>query len=115
MPLPVYRGARYQRGHGLGGTLRGLIRAAAPLVKEATKRLATKTLKKSLATANDMMRGKSFSDAFRDNILHDSKRKASGDVSTRGGNSRKRRRVKKAKAKVNRSVKQTTKSRDLLG
>ena len=43
--MPVYAGAPYQRGHGLGGIFRGLAKMAMPLVKRAAPVLF-KTAKK---------------------------------------------------------------------
>ncbi len=42
--MPVFRGARYQRGHGLGNFFSGLKRVAIPLLKRGAEFLFAKII-----------------------------------------------------------------------
>ena len=115
--LNVFRGSRYQRGHGIGGALRGLIRAAAPIVKEAAVKLGRATVRKGLATANDMLKGKTFSDAFRENVLQ-KKRTSMGNYEDETGMGyippkKKPRRIKRKKTRNSNSLR--ARPSDILG
>ena len=55
--LPVFVGARVQRGHGLGNLFSGLIRAAMPLVKSGVKALGKQGLKTGMQIAGDVLGG----------------------------------------------------------
>ncbi len=66
--LPVFAGARVQRGHGLGNMLSGLVRAAMPLVKSGSKALAKHGLKTGLRIAGDVMQGQKPKRAIRQHV-----------------------------------------------
>lgn len=55
--MPVFTGARLQRGHGLGNVLSSVLRMAMPLVSGAMT-LARQGLKTALKVAGDVMRGR---------------------------------------------------------
>ena len=46
--IPIYHGARTQRGHGLGSILSGLFRSAFPLIKRGLSFLGKKYCQKEL-------------------------------------------------------------------
>ena len=60
--LEVYRGTRYQRGAGIGGVLKGLLKLGLPIFKKAATTLGKHALsdgiRLSKAVANDVMHGK---------------------------------------------------------
>lgn len=55
--LPVFSGARVQRGHGLGNIFSGLVKAAMPLVKSGVKALGKHGLKTGIQIAEDVLSG----------------------------------------------------------
>ena len=55
--LPVFAGARGQRGHGLGSLFGGLLRSAAPLIKRGAIALGKRTLRTGLHVADDVLSG----------------------------------------------------------
>ena len=58
--LPVFVGARVQRGHGLGSLFGGLIRSAMPLIKRGALALGKGALKTGLGVAGDVLSGQSI-------------------------------------------------------
>ena len=58
--LPVFVGARVQRGHGLGSLFGGLIRSAMPLIKRGALALGKRALKTGLGVAGDVLSGQSI-------------------------------------------------------
>lgn len=50
----VYRGAEYQRGHGIGSFLGGLFRSVTPLLKSGVKALGKEALRSGLGFVSDM-------------------------------------------------------------
>ena len=61
--MPIYYGARNQRGHGLGSFLSGLFRRAMPFLTRGAKSLGKQALRTGLNIANDVVEGSSFRDA----------------------------------------------------
>ena len=59
--VPVFYGARTQRGHGLGSTLGGLFRRALPFLSSGVKLLG----QQAMNVASDMIDGKSFQDSAK--------------------------------------------------
>ena len=62
--LPVFYGARTQRGHGIGSVLGGLFRRALPFLKSG----AEISGKQALNVATDMIDGKSFKESAKDRL-----------------------------------------------
>lgn len=60
--LPVYRGAHYQRGHGLGSLLKGAMRTVSATLLPAAKSLAK-------GVASDVLSGKGVLDSVKDRAL----------------------------------------------
>ena len=58
-------GARYQRGHGLGGIFRGLFRAATPMLKRGVMALGKQISRSGGRVARDVAAGKKFKQALR--------------------------------------------------
>ena len=55
--LPAYRGVVMQRGYGLGGLFRGLVRAVAPSIKQGLKNVGKRALKTGLEVLTDVSQG----------------------------------------------------------
>lgn len=51
----VYRGAPYQRGHGIGSFLGGLFRSISPLLKSGAKAVGQEALKTGINVLSDMV------------------------------------------------------------
>ena len=61
----AFAGARYQRGHGLGGIFRGLFRAATPLLKRGAMVLGKQIIRSGGRVARDVAAGKNLKQALR--------------------------------------------------
>ena len=61
----AFAGARYQRGHGLGGIFRGLFRAATPLLKKGAMALGKQIIRSGSRVVKDVAAGKNFKQALR--------------------------------------------------
>ena len=64
-----YRGRRFQRGYGLGNTLRSLFRMSIPVMKAAAKVGKKQLLKTSSKMLNDMSKGKTLKDTLRSRLV----------------------------------------------
>ena len=62
--VPVFYGARTQRGHGLGNILGGLFRRALPFLSSGAKIL----VQQAMNVASDMIDGKSFQDSAKSRL-----------------------------------------------
>jgi len=73
--MPVFVGARYQRGHGLGSILSGLFRRVLPFLKANAKNFATNLLKTGVDVAEDVFDGKKkFTDSLKERVPQGIKR-----------------------------------------
>lgn len=52
-----FQGTRYQRGYGLGGILKGLFRAAVPLVTKGAKTIGKQAARTGISIAGDALSG----------------------------------------------------------
>ena len=57
--LPVFVGARMQRGHGIGSVIGGLLRGAIPLIKKGASAIGKQALRSGVEFAGDLLQGKS--------------------------------------------------------
>lgn len=80
--LPVFRGGRGQRGHGIGNILGGLFRSAVPLLKKGAKALGKEALRTGMAVAGDVLDGRSLKSSVKTRGLAASKRVARKAVSS---------------------------------
>ena len=62
--MPVFYGARTQRGHGLGSTIGGLYRRTLPFLSSGAKILG----QQAMNVASDMIDGKSFQDSIKSRL-----------------------------------------------
>ncbi|KAJ8048961.1 hypothetical protein HOLleu_01485 [Holothuria leucospilota] len=58
--LPVFHGARVQKGYGMGNILGGLFRSAMPLFKRGAKALGKEALRTGVEIAGDVLHGTSL-------------------------------------------------------
>jgi hypothetical protein len=66
--MPVFVGQRYQRGHGLGSMLYGLLRKAVPFITDNIKNVGKNLLTTGVNIAQDMIRGDKFKEAARRHV-----------------------------------------------
>lgn len=64
----VYRGAEYQRGHGIGSFLGGLFRSVTPLLKSGVKALGKEALRSGLGFVGDIVHSVSPKEAVRNRV-----------------------------------------------
>ena len=62
--LTGFRGARIQRGYGLGNFFKSIARFAIPLVKRGVKAVGKKALETAMGVGQDMLAGKSANQAM---------------------------------------------------
>ena len=65
--VPVFYGARTQRGHGVGSILGGLFRRALPFLSSEANILG----QQAMNVASDMIDGKSFQDSAKSRLKED--------------------------------------------
>jgi hypothetical protein len=63
--IPAYSGVVMQRGYGLGGIFKGLIRAVAPHVKSQLKNVGKQVLKTGLEVIGDVTEGGNIKTAVK--------------------------------------------------
>jgi hypothetical protein len=92
--MPVFQGARTQRGHGLGSILSGFFRSAWPLIQTGAKAFGKQVLRTGLQIANDVSEGRNFKESSRRRIPEGIKAFASSnDFNAQSGSGRKRRKI----------------------
>jgi hypothetical protein len=97
--MPVFAGARHQRGHGLGSMLSGLFRRIiVPFFKNNGKTLASTALRTGMQMADDVIGGKSFKDSAKDRIREGIKT-AAENINWQSGSGICRRKTKKRRRK----------------
>ncbi len=68
--LPVFYGARSQRGHGIGSIFSGLWRTVFPILKRVAPALGRKALQTGVQIADDVTSGKSFKEAAKTRVMN---------------------------------------------
>ena len=64
--MPVFSGARIQRGHGLGSILGGFFRRLVlPFVKNNAKNVLTNAVKTGMEVADDVLEGSSLKESAK--------------------------------------------------
>jgi hypothetical protein len=77
--MPVFTGARYQRGHGLGSILSGLFRRVLPFLKANARHFATNLLDTGMNVASDVFdNGKKFTESLKERVPQGIKRTYEG-------------------------------------
>lgn len=95
--MPVFAGARFQRGHGLGNFFSGLKRFAAPLLKKGLEFLLPRALKTGTEIVSDVTGGKNIKESFRSRVPGAIKDAANDLLFQSGSGLRKRRIIKRRK------------------
>ena len=73
--MPVFAGARYQKGHGLGSILSGLFRRVLPFLKANGKNFAVNLLRTGVDVADDVFDGgKKFTESLKERVPQGIKR-----------------------------------------
>jgi hypothetical protein len=65
-----YRGARFQRGYGLGGIFKSLARYAIPLFKQGPKVVGKRALQAATEVGQDVLEVKDFAEQVARTLLH---------------------------------------------
>lgn len=90
--LPAYRGVAMQRGYGLGGLFRGLVRAVTPHIKQGLKQVGQKALKTGLEVISDVSQGGNLKQSLKRRAVQNAEemflQPPKKQKVTRGGNSR---------------------------
>lgn len=66
--IPIFTGARYQRGHGIGNIFSGLLKAAIPIVKKGALSLGKTALQTGVNIAKESLAGKDIRSSINDNL-----------------------------------------------
>lgn len=100
----IYRGAIYQRGHGIGSFLGGLFRTIMPLLRSGAKTVGKEILKSSAGFLGDLAANAPIKESLRNRLVdagNNLKRKAENKINEMGGSGViKRRRLVKNKQKL---------------
>jgi len=77
--MPVFAGARIQRGHGLGSILGGFFRRLVlPFVKNNAKNVLTNAVKTGMEVADDVLEGRSLKESAKRRVPTGIKRTVRG-------------------------------------
>ena len=77
--MPVFSGARIQRGHGLGSILGGFFRRLVlPFVKNNAKNVLTNAVNTCVEVADDVLAGRSLKDSAKRRVTAGIKRTVRG-------------------------------------
>ena len=63
--MPVFSGARIQRGHGLGSILGGFRRLVLPFIKNNAKNVLTNAVKRGIEVADDVLEGRTLKESAK--------------------------------------------------
>ncbi len=63
--VPGFQGYAHQKGHGIGGIFRGLMRMVIPIAKQAGKAIGRRALKTAANVAGDVAHGHSLEGAIK--------------------------------------------------
>lgn len=107
----IYRGAPYQRGHGIGSFLGGIFRSILPLFKSGARVIGQEALRTGSNFLGDLVENRSAKEAFRDRLQEagkNLKRKADNKItSLMGGSGYKRQRTLNTTQSTPRPLKKT--------
>lgn len=86
--INVFRGASFQRGHGIGGFLGGLFRTVLPLIKSGARAIGKQALSTGVGLLGDVVDKKPFKQSFKSRMSEageNLKRKAESKVRQMSG------------------------------
>ena len=99
--MPVYVGARFQRGHGLGSILSGLFRRILPFFSNNAKQFANNLLQTGAEVVSDVFDNKKkFSESLKERIPQSIKRTVQDLDFQSGSGLGQRRKCKRAKRDI---------------
>lgn len=97
----IYKGAPYQRGHGIGSFLGGLFRSIIPLLSSGAKTVGKEVLRSGVGLISDMVNTRPADDSIRERlheVTTNLKRKADNKIERiMKGSGYKRRALKQSK------------------
>jgi len=103
--MPVFVGARFQKGHGLGSILSGLFRRVLPFLKANSRNFAHNLIDTGLNVAQDVFdNGKKLADSLKERVPEGIKRTVQDLKFQSGSGLMKRRRLTVKKAKKKKAV-----------
>lgn len=112
--LPVFYGARMQRGHGLGSIFSGLFRSVLPLIKRFAPALGRKALQTGVQIARDVaLEGQPFKQATKTRVL-DAVQEGINKLSGEQSGSGKRRRATIQNKKKKKPTKRRRRNKDVF-
>lgn len=91
--INVYRGASYQKGHGVGSFFGSLFRTVMPLIRSGARAVRRQVLSSGASLLGDVAENKPFKQAFKERLSEASgslKRKAEDKVMQMAGSGHKR-------------------------
>ena len=100
--MPVFYGARMQRGHGLGSIFSGLFRSIFPMLKRVAPVIGKKALQTGIEIVSDVAAGQSLKESAKSRVSNALKEGISSFIQTENTQSgsgfrRKRKHSKKSK------------------
>ena len=99
--IPVFAGARFQRGHGLGSILGGFFRRLVlPFFKAHGKQMLGNAVKTGMEVADDVLEGKSVKESAKKRVPAGIKRTVEGLIRQSGSGVRRKRKVKRRRRDI---------------
>jgi hypothetical protein len=119
--LPMFRGARNQRGHGLGNWFRSFFRYvvpllkkhAVPVLKKGATIIGTEAIKTAANVATDKIAEKKFEDARRTRV-NEGLENISKQWNQKGSGKRKKKKFKKREVSLNPNTKKLRRLKDIF-
>ena len=94
-----YRGARFQRGYGIGGIFKSLARYAIPLFKQGAKVVGKRALQAATEVGQDVLQGKNVRESVKTHggkVVKDFAEQGARTLLRQTGHGRKRRRSQRS-------------------
>ena len=66
--VPIYAGAKYQQGYGIGSIFGSLLKSALPIIKRGAKSLGKTAIKTGLNVVKDGLSGKNIKQSLKTNL-----------------------------------------------
>jgi hypothetical protein len=120
--LPIFRGARNQRGHGLGNWFRSFFRYvvpllkkhAVPVLKKGATIIGTEAIKTAANVSTDKIAGKKFEEASRTRV-NEGLENISKQWNQKGsGKRKKKKKIKKREVSLNQNRKKLRRLKDIF-
>jgi len=113
--MPVFAGARFQKGHGLGSILSGLFRRVLPFLRANGRNFANNLIDTGANVVRDVFdNGKKFGDSLKERVPEGIKRTVHDLKFQSGSGLAKRRRLTVKKSKAKKKKRRATCGRDIF-